>query len=170
MPNYATSSGRPLNETKDGRFKSGGGRTYAVPVQDGFAHAPKVLTAPTTGASVSAQLLEALKARGDVLKPRTGVVKQATSGGEQFVDLDISSFTSSYRNFWMGELAHDIKASGCVRLGPASGSDAEKAVRLTSLRLASSSLQGSDSHCALSRSPGRDVLRNARREEARGWS
>ena len=110
-------------------FKSGGGHTYAVPVHDGFALTPKLLSAPTTGGSVSAQLLEALNQRGDILKPRTAVVKQATSGGDQFVDLDISSFTRSYRDFWMGELAHDMKASGCLRVGPESSTGADKSVR-----------------------------------------
>ncbi len=110
-------------------FKSGGGRTYAVPVQDGFALAPKVLSAPTTGCSVSAQLLTALHNRGDTLMPRTAVVKQATSGGDKFVDLDIQSFTKSYRDFWMGELAHDMKASGCLRVGPDSSADEGKSVR-----------------------------------------
>ena len=106
-------------------FKSGHGRTFAVPVHDGFALPAKALSSPVTGRTIATQLLEKLAARGDVLKPRTAVVKQPTSGGEEYIDLDISSFAPSYRDFWMGELAHDIKASGCVRFGPGSGPDAE---------------------------------------------
>ena len=131
VPALFTSKSAVLTAFAAGRstalvFKSGGGRTYAVPVQDGFALTPKIVTAPTTGFSVSAQLLQALNARGDALKPRTALVKQATSGGDQFVDLDFSSFTKSYRDFWMGELAHDIKASGCLRIGPDSTTGEDK--------------------------------------------
>ena len=87
-------------------FKSGNGCTTATPVLDGWAMQPQVKCLASGGQQLSTKLLESLTASGETLRPRP-----AFAGG---VELDVSGFRPSYREFWMGELANEIKGSGCI--------------------------------------------------------
>eukprot|EP01047_Picozoa_sp_COSAG01_P009218 COSAG01_NODE_375_length_17945_cov_175.968284_11_plen_413_part_00 len=98
-------------------FKSGGARTVAVPVVEGWAMAPQALSLDVGGEQLSTALLEQLSGAGQTpLRPRSTVM---TSASGEVVDFDIESFRPSYREFWLHDLAHAIKASGCIRFGAA---------------------------------------------------
>ena len=97
-------------------LKSGGTTTSAVPVYEGHVMTKGLTRSTITGDALGDLLVQTLQAKGDVLRPRTTFVRRESppgSGTFAVSNVDPSLTSSSFRKFWMLDLAKDMKTRCC---------------------------------------------------------
>ena len=97
-------------------LKSGGMSTAAVPVYEGHVMRKGLTRSGLTGDEMSNLFVQTLQGAGAVLRPRPTITRRespAGSGTYVVTDVDESKMGASRRDFWMRDLAKDMKMRCC---------------------------------------------------------